>query len=335
MKQLKTCEQVTKFHPDKIADAIGDLLVDCLGSEFHHAVEVQIKGIVKDNVHIVYLNLAGEVTLVNELIMKKAISKVRKLVKKLIVCDKIKINNYLTLQSSQINSCAEEGFGDQGTYMAYAYNDPSTNYLPKEYYYACKTIEFIEKEYQSDSKCLVAYDYENDKIDSIKASICIKSEARYKEEVEEITNKIRNEFNVQNVFINEHTYWTFGSVFADCGVLGRKVACDNYGFLANGGVFYGKDISKSDRAIPFYLRLLLIDYCKKHKSVKSIRIDTSGMIGDTHLANYSIEAIDQNNNIVDLTDFVDVTKVEFVEIKNIVKKYKISSNRPFMTFGLK
>lgn len=52
-----------------------------------------------------------------------------------------------------------------------------------------------------------------------------------------------------------------GGSFADCGVSGRKLACDTYGGIGRigGGAFSGKDPSKVDRSAAYMARKIARD----------------------------------------------------------------------------
>lgn len=62
-------------------------------------------------------------------------------------------------------------------------------------------------------------------------------------------------------FINPTGRFVVGGSFADCGVTGRKLACDTYGGIGRigGGALSGKDPSKVDRSVAYMARKIARD----------------------------------------------------------------------------
>lgn len=61
--------------------------------------------------------------------------------------------------------------------------------------------------------------------------------------------------------INPTGRFVVGGSFADCGVTGRKLACDTYGGIGRigGGALSGKDPSKVDRSVTYMARKIARD----------------------------------------------------------------------------
>ena len=66
----------------------------------------------------------------------------------------------------------------------------------------------------------------------------------------------------ENIIVNGTGTYKYHSSVADCGVAGRKLACDFYGTACpiGGGSPWTKDASKADVTLNFYARKLALEY---------------------------------------------------------------------------
>lgn len=66
----------------------------------------------------------------------------------------------------------------------------------------------------------------------------------------------------ENIIVNGTGTYKYHSSIADCGVTGRKLACDFYSTVApiGGGCPWGKDTSKADVTLNLYARKLALEY---------------------------------------------------------------------------
>lgn len=66
----------------------------------------------------------------------------------------------------------------------------------------------------------------------------------------------------ENIIVNGTGTYKYHSSVADCGVTGRKLACDFYGTACpiGGGSPWIKDASKADVTLNFYARKLALEY---------------------------------------------------------------------------
>lgn len=66
----------------------------------------------------------------------------------------------------------------------------------------------------------------------------------------------------ENIIVNGTGTYKYHSSVADCGVTGRKLACDFYGTACSigGGSPWTKDASKADVTLNFYARKLALEY---------------------------------------------------------------------------
>ena len=64
--------------------------------------------------------------------------------------------------------------------------------------------------------------------------------------------------------VNPTGRFVIGGPYADCGVTGRKLACDTYGGVGHigGGALSGKDPSKVDRSGAYMARKIAVDIVK-------------------------------------------------------------------------
>lgn len=88
-----------------------------------------------------------------------------------------------------------------------------------------------------------------------------------------------------SVSVNPKGDWHKCFGFADCGLTGRKLACDGSCglFSHGGGAMFGKDVSKADVTVPLYLQHLAARY---HGIKKVCEFSASSIIGDEMLIVY-------------------------------------------------
>ncbi len=266
----KTAEYVSIGHPDKIADFISSSILDeCLKQDpdVRYATEVMVK-----NNHII---LGGELTgnvKLNHLkkIIKKSLRKIgydeeyNKLWQNnAININALKITNLISAQSREIAEGVEQnGWGDQGVFVGYATKGEGK--INKELFLAKKLNNALyqkalkEKNLGLDIKTQITIDENNQILTAIVAIPML--------EKEDLTDFIISTLNQrpQNIIINgTGTYKTHSSV-ADCGITGRKLACDFYSTACpiGGGSPWTKDASKADLSLNLYARKLAIDYLK-------------------------------------------------------------------------
>lgn len=276
--RLFSTEQVSKWHPDKYADQISDaILTECLREDpnAHCGIETLVK-----NDAIV---LAGEMT---------TSAKVEPADIARRVADKLgypvgKVINLISSQSPEIknavDSCEEIGAGDQGIMFGYACRD-SASFLPYGFDLANKIIAAIEADVEKnpltillgDAKTQVTVDLDKkgrDSIDTIVVSAAHKSGYTLKDVQQYIKILLMqevDELNGGNPFwftINPAGTWTLAGPFADAGLTGRKIVCDQYGGYCpvGGGAFSGKDPTKVDRSASYMARKIAVDLLQEYR----------------------------------------------------------------------
>ena len=186
----KFCEQVSKYHPDKVADQISDAIFQEYynnDKECKCNIETMVSGktvIVSGNATSSYSMTVYTVNDIIHTVMKSLNYEVDRIL------------NYITPQSTQINKAVVQNnkvmAGDQGIVVGY-YNKSTIHGLPPEMEYCNNIIYNIEQQIEKDTQCplkgdakvLVVYDdyngikYNNPKYNKVKhitISVCHKEQ---------------------------------------------------------------------------------------------------------------------------------------------------------------
>lgn len=106
------------------------------------------------------------------------------------------------------------------------------------------------------------------------------------------------------VSINPKGNWSKCFAFADCGLTGRKLACDGTCglFSHGGGAMFGKDVSKADVSVPLFLSRLAEDNISRFK--KECGFSAASIIGDTALDVYRDGKFFKRLSFQDMKDYV-------------------------------
>ena len=269
-----TSESVTEGHPDKLCDAISDMILDeCLKQDKNSRVAVETFA----NANNIYIS--GQIT-------SNARFEIEKLVRekiKEIGFDNSKtdmdyrtcsINIDISKQSSDIALGVDiGGAGDQGIMFGYAC-DETEEYMPYAISLAHKLSEKltqVRKEgiipyLRPDGKTQVTLEYENDKPKRIEAILIstqhldtVLNEQIRKDIIDKVINTTIDKNMIDEntkIYINPTGRFVIGGPLGDTGLTGRKIIVDTYGGYARhgGGAFSGKDPSKVDRSAAYMLR---------------------------------------------------------------------------------
>lgn len=265
-----TCEQVSNGHPDKICDQIADAIVtDCLVHDRDSRVAIEV--MIKDE----HITIAGELTSKHKPNYDKLVNGVFSRIgyDKLDYCG-IDLRVLVREQSADIAAGVDNGgAGDQG--MMYGYATYETGeMLPIAYILATRFLEKLcdcnDYRLKADAKAQVSFDYDEGRIKTFLCSV--QHRAEYEPEdfapyVEELMKATAEEYGLNtdfDVLINPTGRFVEGGSFADCGVTGRKLACDTYGGVGRigGGAMSGKDPSKVDRSGAYMARWLAKKFVK-------------------------------------------------------------------------
>jgi S-adenosylmethionine synthetase len=276
-----TSESVTEGHPDKVADAISDSILDAIIAK-DQAARVACETLVTTGLAFI----AGEITTDCYVDMPQ------------IVRDTIKEIGYSSSQMgfdwqtcSVITSIGhqspdiamgvnkgnglqkDQGAGDQGLMFGFA-SDETPELMPMPIMYAhklCKRLAETRKSgaldfLRPDGKSQVTIEYENGtpkRVDAVVVSAQHKPDITYDQLREEIiTHVIKKVIPREMVdgdtkyFINPTGRFVIGGPMGDCGLTGRKIIVDTYGGQGShgGGCFSGKDPSKVDRSASYMAR---------------------------------------------------------------------------------
>ena len=277
-KFMFTSESVTEGHPDKVADAISDSVLDAI-MEKDKNCRVACETLVTTGLAFI----AGEITCDCYVDMPQ------------IVRDTIKDIGYSSSQmgfdwrtcsvitsidhqspdiAQGVNEGAglykEQGAGDQGLMFGFATNE-TPELMPMPIMYAhklTKRLATVRKNaaldfLRPDGKSQVTIEYENStpkRVDTVVVSSQHKPDVTYDELkeaiIEEVIKKVIPAEMVDGdtkYLINPTGRFVTGGPMGDCGLTGRKIIVDTYGGQGShgGGCFSGKDPSKVDRSASY------------------------------------------------------------------------------------
>ena len=267
--KIITCEQVSNGHPDKIADQIADAIVtDVLRHDKNGRVAIEV--LIKDE-HII---IAGELTSTHKPNYRELVDGVFES----IGLDRIgydtgihEIGIMVKQQSPDIALGVDKGgAGDQGMMYGYATNE-SPELLPIPFVVATKFLQILKdhpsRMFRADAKAQVSFDYDSGKITTFLCSVQHSPDVEpkdFRNIIESIMVLAASEYGLNTdfeVLVNPTGRFVIGGSFADCGVTGRKLACDTYGGVGHigGGAMSGKDPSKVDRSGAYMARKIAVD----------------------------------------------------------------------------
>ena len=259
----KTAEYVSIGHPDKTADYISCFILDRMleqDKDVKYAVEVMIK----NNTVVLGGEISGNVNLDNaHEYVKQAISEIGYDDRYASIWDDMTINpnninviNLIGVQSADINrGVRADGWGDQGVFVGYACQGDSM--INRELYLARKlNMTLYDKARTSDNLGLdikTQITLNNDKIETAIVAIPM----LHDEDLTEFIISVLGE-KPDNIIVNGTGRYTYHGPIADCGITGRKLACDFYSTACpiGGGSPWTKDATKADLTLNLYARKL-------------------------------------------------------------------------------
>ena len=162
------------------------------------------------------------------------------------------------------------GAGDQGIMYGFATNE-TPELLPIPFVVATRFLQILKanpsKMFRADAKAQVSFDYDTGRITTFLCSVQHSPDvevADFRHVVEGMMVLAASEYALNTDFeklINPTGRFVIGGSFADCGVTGRKLACDTYGGIGHigGGALSGKDPSKVDRSAAYMGRKIARD----------------------------------------------------------------------------
>lgn len=276
MSYLFTSESVSEGHPDKVADAISDAVLDLVMSKQDPALRCACETLVTTNRVVVAGEYKG--VLHNE----EVEAAVRRTVKNIgywqegFDWERLEITNLLHGQSADIALGTDNfGAGDQGLMFGYACNETS-NYMPSAIYWSHRIVETLARLRKNmalswlgpDAKSQVTFEYDdNNRPVRIAKVVCStqhyedKDIASVRSSVENVIREILpGEYVDANTefYINPTGRFVIGGPDGDTGLTGRKIIVDTYGGYSphGGGAFSGKDPTKVDRSAAYMMRYI-------------------------------------------------------------------------------
>ena len=290
-KRLFTSESVTEGHPDKIADAISDAVLDSLLSQDPKSRVACETLITTGQVHV-----AGEVTtdgyadvmgLVRETVLNIGYDSSEKGFDGNSCGVSISIGQQSPDIAVGVDHAFEErvaaskdpldlqGAGDQGLMFGYATRD-TKELMPLPIAMAHRLAERLSSERKSgqlgylrpDGKTQVTIEYDGDKPVALNTVVIssqhapeIDIEKKMAPEIKKfVIEPVLASFDLPandvRVLINPTGRFVIGGPMGDAGLTGRKIIVDTYGGMARhgGGAFSGKDPSKVDRSAAYAMR---------------------------------------------------------------------------------
>ncbi|HKK99641.1 MAG TPA: methionine adenosyltransferase [Desulfotignum sp.] len=275
---LFTSESVTEGHPDKVADAVSDSILDAMMAEDKRC-RVACETLVTTGLAMV----AGEIT-------TDCYVEIPEIVRNTIrdigynsstmgfdwkTCSVITSIDHQSADIAQgVNEGTglhkEQGAGDQGLMFGYATNE-TEELMPMPILFAHKLTRRLTQVRKNgaldflrpDGKSQVTIEYRNgrpQRVDAVVVSTQHTNDVTY----EDLKNAVVKEV-IQKIipgemmdgdtrfFVNPTGRFVIGGPMGDCGLTGRKIIVDTYGGQGShgGGCFSGKDPSKVDRSASY------------------------------------------------------------------------------------
>lgn len=276
MSYLFTSESVSEGHPDKVADAISDAVLDLFMRHEDPAMRCACETLVTTNRVV----LAGEYKgIVHD---QEIDSAVRKVIKDIgyeqsgFDWRTVEITNLLHGQSADIALGTDNfGAGDQGLMFGYACKE-TANLMPSAIAYShliTSTLAAVRKNDPGlwgwlgpDAKSQVTIEYDENNLPARVAKVVCSTQHTEETPIEVVRAKIESLIrsllpqnlidNDTEFFINPTGRFVIGGPDGDAGLTGRKIVVDTYGGYCphGGGAFSGKDPTKVDRSAAYMMR---------------------------------------------------------------------------------
>ena len=276
MSYLFTSESVSEGHPDKVADAISDAVLDLVMAKEDPTLRCACETLVTTNM----VTVAGEY---KGILHKEEVeSTIRKTIKNIGYEQEgfdwrtVKIYNELHGQSADIALGTDSfGAGDQGLMFGYACNETDV-YMPSAIYWSHRIVERLTELRKNgmmewlgpDAKSQVTFEYNDDGTPKRIAKVVCSTQHRESVGISDvrasvkaaIQNILPKEFldNDTEYYINPTGRFVIGGPDGDTGLTGRKIIVDTYGGYSphGGGAFSGKDPTKVDRSAAYMMRYI-------------------------------------------------------------------------------
>ncbi len=275
MRNFITSESVSSGHPDKICDQISDAILDaCLKED--PMSRVWCETMVTTGTAIVSWEITTKAQVNYNEIVRKTICEIGyDNYESSFDWNEIWVHLLINTQSPDIAAGVDTGWAwDQWIMYGYATNE-SDNYLPLPINLAHKLAKRLEEVRKNkildyllpDWKTQVTVEYEDNKIIRVDTIVISNQHKKYISQ-DDLKKWIKKEVidfivwdlidNDTKIFINPTGIFEIGGPKWDCGLTGRKIIIDTYGWVGRhwGGAFSGKDPTKVDRSGAYIARYL-------------------------------------------------------------------------------
>ena len=289
--RLFTSESVTEGHPDKIADAISDAVLDSLLSQDPKSRVACETLITTGQVHV-----AGEVTtngyadvmsLVRETVLNIGYDSSEKGFDGNSCGVSVSLGSQSQDIAAGVDHAVEErvskstdpfdlqGAGDQGLMFGYATRE-TKELMPLPIAMAHRLAERLSEVRKNgelsylrpDGKTQVTVKYDGDKAVGVETVVISSQHAPDVDLVRKMTPEITEavikptlkrfdiDISEMKILVNPTGRFVIGGPMGDAGLTGRKIIVDTYGGMSRhgGGAFSGKDPSKVDRSAAYAMR---------------------------------------------------------------------------------
>lgn len=277
MSYFFTSESVSEGHPDKVADAISDGVLDAI-----YRTDPKARVACETFVTTGLVLVGGEIT-------TKAYVDIQDVVRKTVQSigytsadykfdsESCSVLNAIHSQSPDIAMGVDKGgAGDQGIMFGYAC-DQTEELMPMPIMFAHKLVQRLTEIRKNnpelmpylrpDAKSQVTIEYDDDntpkRVDAVVISTQHDADASQKKIKEDVINHVIKCVIPENLldkktkyYVNPTGRFEIGGPHGDSGLTGRKIIVDTYGGWAphGGGAFSGKDPSKVDRSATYAAR---------------------------------------------------------------------------------
>lgn len=343
-----TSESVTEGHPDKVADAISDSILDAV-----LAVEPKAKVACEVLVTKRLAVIAGEIGGLRRDRWPDIESIVRETVSSIgydgfdadFDGSTIEVMDRVNIQSADIAQGVDRnaGAGDQGLMFGFAVEEAQEK-MPLPIYMAHRLAERLAEVRKTgkvdylrpDGKTQVRVRYEDGVPVAVEKVLisCHHNEevtsAAIKEEIFDVVvapvipSAWLPDGPPEFVF-NPSGQFTIGGPVADTGVTGRKIIVDTYGGYARhgGGAFSGKDATKVDRSAAYAARWAAKNLVEAGAAQK-LEIQLSYAIGDpdpfsTHVETFGTERVSRERIESAVSDIFDFRPASIIEELDLTK----------------
>lgn len=275
--RLFTSESVCAGHPDKIADAISDAIVDEALRQDPKA-HTGIETVAGANQICLFGEIKTTAKIDYERIVRETVARLGYTEPAWGFSGESIFSNDVHQQSPEIAlGVDQDGAGDQGMMFGYACNEtPELMPLPISLAHAlARRIDEVREDgtlswLRPDGKAQVTVRYEDDKpvaIEKLVAAVAHHEDTSAEEVRSEIIKQVftpvlgKYGFALPadaDIVVNGTGLWHIPGPESDAGLTGRKIVVDTYGGYARvgGGAFSGKDPSKVDRSGAYAARYI-------------------------------------------------------------------------------